>query len=602
MYVRTRSHQRKNGKLRQGFSLNETVRIDGQPRSKTLLNLGADFSIPKELWNEFTHQVEARLKGDTCIPFQDEAFTNKVDDTVERLPDKGYDITKKTKRLHLIDPTKIIHTDSRTFAGERVCLHAMEQLKLHETLVNLGFSERSAKTACAMMAGQILSPGSESHTHDWMTNTSSILDILNLDLSGERTLQRCAEDIYTHQHEIMKQMFGSTKNLLSFDETVVLYDLTNTLYHGKQKGELLRDCSLASLALTLDASGFPRGAEILPGNVREPGTLEPAITKLDGSKPTILMDAGIATQKNLRYLEEHGLDWICVDRRATHEVPDRKPDQEFTAANQMHTKVWELSSQNEAGGRFIYVNSKAKQDKDDEIVATQCAEFEKKLAELHQGLPNPYYLKNYGSVEREVGSLQKEYDKVSYLYEITVTPDKDTSKVKSVTFVRRPIHEFSEGYMIHTSHTEWAIETVVQTSWQLTEIDSVFQSMKSDLGPAYHSKDECISAHLFISVLAYHVIHLAQYKLKQKGIHHNWDTVRIHLNRVRRTTTRLHKNQHCYLVMEVDEKLPLFLHRIFEILEIRYDPDATRTVTEHVIDPNLPMVEKATSSGNPSNP
>ena len=654
MYVRAQTHRRKNGTTRQGFSLAETVRVNGQPRSKTLLNLGPDFDLPKERWNEFARHIEARLKAEPCLPFEDEAFEKKVADTVQQLRDKGYDITKKTKKLHLIDPTQTTHSDSRTFAGERASLHAMEQLKLPDILVDVGLSERHAKLACALITGRMLSPGSERHTHDWMAHTSGILPLLGLDLPGERTLYRCAEALYPHRQQIMDRLFGKTRELLDFEETIIFYDLTNTFYHGKKKGELLRhgyskekrrDCPLVSLALTLDASGFPRSAEVLPGNASEPATLAQAIEKLNGSTPTIIMDAGIATKKNLAYLKAEGLDWVCVDRGKVPEVPASDPDQELETASKVAISAWRLpvpeespeeslqdeespeeslqdeespeespqdeespeeSPQDEESPeespqdeeQFIYVHSEAKQAKEDEILATKCTEFEEELTKLHEGLSKPYFLKTYALVERKVGRLKNEYDPVSHLYDITVTPKQKSKHAEAVTFTKRDAHEArmqaSGGYVIRTSHIDWSIQKTLQMYWRLTEIESVFRAMKTDLGlrPIYHSKDVQIASHLFITVLAYYVAYLIRCQLKKDGVHANWNTIRTHLNRIHRITTKMHKNRYRYLVTKVDQDLPPFVRQLFKSVGLVYDPNATRIVEEHVGEPNPPEASK----------
>ncbi len=620
MYVRAQTHRRKNGTTRQGFSLAETVRVNGQPRSKTLLNLGPDFDLPKERWTEFARHIEARLNAEPCLPFEDESFEKKVADTVQHLRDKGYDITKKTKKLHLIDPTQTTHSDSRTFAGERASLHAMEQLKLPDILVDVGLCERHAKLACALIAGRMLSPGSERHTHDWMAHTSGILPLLGLDLPGERTLYRCAEALYPHRQQIMNRLFGKTRELLDFEETILFYDLTNTFYHGKKKGQLLRhgyskekrrDCPLVSLALTLDASGFPRSVEVLPGNASEPATLAQAIEKLNGSTPTIIMDAGIATKKNLAYLKAEGLDWICVDRGKVPEVPASDPDQELETASKVAISAWRLpvpeespqdkESQEESPQdeeQFIYVHSKAKQAKEDEILATKCTEFEEELTKLHAGLNKPYFLKTYTLVERKVGRLKNEYDPVSHLYEITVTPKQKSKHAEAVTFTKRDTHEArmqaSGGYVIRTSHIDWSIKKTLQMYWRLTEIESVFRAMKTDLGlrPIDHSKDVQIASHLFIAVLAYHIAHLIRSQLKKDGVYANWNTIRTHLNRIHRITTKMHKNRYRYLVTKVDQDLPPFVSQLFASVGLVYDPNATRVVEEHVGEPNPPKASK----------
>ena len=62
----------------------------------------------------------------------------------------------------------------------------------------------------------------------------------------------------------------------------------------------------------------------------------------------------------------------------------------------------------------------------------------------------------------------------------------------------------------------------------LTEIEATFRSLKTDLGlrPVFHHKEERVTGHLFITLLAYHLVHTLRYQLKQQGIHLSWDSIR----------------------------------------------------------------------------
>ncbi len=135
------------------------------------------------------------------------------------------------------------------------------------------------------------------------------------------------------------------------------------------------------------------------------------------------------------------------------------------------------------------------------------------------------------------------------------------------------------GYVLRTSRTDWSVQEVARTYWRLTEIENTFRVMKSDLGlrPVYHSNDDRIVGHLFITVLAYHVAHLVRTKLKNAGIHNSWDTIRNELNEIKRVTTKLPMSQTRALTLNVDQNLTPMLERVFEILGFSYDPDATRT-------------------------
>ena len=65
----------------------------------------------------------------------------------------------------------------------------------------------------------------------------------------------------------------------------------------------------------------------------------------------------------------------------------------------------------------------------------------------------------------------------------------------------------------------------------LTDLEAVFRSLKSELGlrPIFHRKTDRVSGHLFISVLAYHLVHTIRFQLKAAGIHLSWEGVRREL-------------------------------------------------------------------------
>ncbi|MGC1951852.1 MAG: transposase, partial [Gammaproteobacteria bacterium] len=46
------------------------------------------------------------------------------------------------------------------------------------------------------------------------------------------------------------------------------------------------------------------------------------------------------------------------------------------------------------------------------------------------------------------------------------------------------------------------------------------------LRPVFHHNTERVSGHLFISVLAYHLVHTIRFQLKACGIHLSWESLR----------------------------------------------------------------------------
>jgi len=605
MFIRSREKRRKDGSLYQGFVLLESHRVGGVPKQKTLLNLGIDFAVPRSQWGDLTACVEARLEGKLLLPLdqEDTQFQDAVDDLVTKLKDAGY---RKETHYHWIHVDGIQHTNSRTVGGERLCLHVLDEIGFGDLLHDLGFPDTHVKLACAQVIGRALSPGSELHTYDWLKHESSMLELLDMDLPCLSSLYRCSDRLHKHRRTILDRLLSSTDHMLDFDETILFYDLTNTYVegsgheditaHGRSK-EKRNDCPLVAIGMTLNAAGFPCNVEFLKGNVSEPSTLKDALVGLKGKRPTVVMDAGISTQENLDYIRDQGMDWICVDRRATPPKPTTAPEAQFTTAGGVPIKAWTLS--HEEGERLVYLHSEAKQWKEDQILAKKCADFEAVLTEINGKLSRPRCLKNYAKVMRKIGRLEQIYRKVSHLYEIKVTKKRGTKNAASITFTKRAGYadrrDAVGGYVLRTSHTDWTLMEIAKKYGQLTEIESAFRVMKSDLGlrPIYHHDPARIAGHLFITVLAYFLVQLIQARLHEKNIFKSWWAVRKQLNRIQRVTSLLPRGRrHPYLIHICDQNLTPFLLDVFTCFKLKYDPRKTKKVEERSKDLSAQKVKK----------
>ncbi len=80
-----------------------------------------------------------------------------------------------------------------------------------------------------------------------------------------------------------------------------------------------------------------------------------------------------------------------------------------------------------------------------------------------------------------------------------------------------------------------------KTYTMLTDIESAFRSLKSELGmrPIYHQLEHRIDGHIFISIIAYHVLHTIRYQLKLRDINNSWDGIRKIMAMQTRTTTTM---------------------------------------------------------------
>ena len=72
----------------------------------------------------------------------------------------------------------------------------------------------------------------------------------------------------------------------------------------------------------------------------------------------------------------------------------------------------------------------------------------------------------------------------------------------------------------------------------LGRIEASFKDMKSHLGmrPIFHQKESRVDAHMFISVLAYHLMHAIEHKLRLSGDRRSWRKVKNILSTHERIT------------------------------------------------------------------
>ena len=94
--------------------------------------------------------------------------------------------------------------------------------------------------------------------------------------------------------------------------------------HGRSK-EKRSDCPLVVLALVVNVEGFIKYSTIYEGNMADCNTLGNIIDKLisattvtpvtdDKVKRIVVIDAGIATEENLKTITKKGYDYVCVSR------------------------------------------------------------------------------------------------------------------------------------------------------------------------------------------------------------------------------------------------------------------------------------------------
>ena len=563
MYIRkTQCQKKKAGGHYFTYRLVESRRTEKGVRQRTLLNLGVDFSLPREQWPDLTKRIEDILRGQQSLL--------DIDCDIERLA-QGYASRIIISDQDVSDPDNIdyreVDLDSiemsrpRSVGGEHVTLEALRFLGLDEKLGRLGFNGPQTAAALGTIIGRACAPGSELATHAWLRERSGLGELIDYDFEGLSLygMYQVSDQLLGKKAALEQYLYERECSLFGLQETITLYDLTNTYFEGQSKGNALAahghskekrsDCPLVTLGLVLDSSGFPKRSHVYEGNVSEPATLSEMIHKLESTgipalqKPMVVMDAGIATQENIDWLTNHQYPYLVVSRKKHREFDESesiivKQDAECTV------KVQKVID-DETGETLLYCHSSQREKKERAIGTLFSRRFEDALQHLDDGLTIKRRLKKYDRVVEKIGRLKQQFSKAAKLFTVTVTKDDKSGNAGKITWQRKPAPDTTDTYpgvyCLRTSQTGWDESTLWKTYTMLTDLEAVFRSLKSELGlrPIHHQIAKRVSGHLFITVLAYHLVHTIRFRLKQMDNHSSWSSLRKILSTQSRVTVSM---------------------------------------------------------------
>jgi len=606
MFIRrTQTRMTDSGEHYFSYRLVDSHRVANQVRQRTLLNLGTRFNLPRGQWPQLTQRIEQLLAGQrdllSVFPVQVERDAQNItalllrkyaDSQLLLSPGKdsqgataepdGREAAHNNRDLHRVDLDSLELTNSRSVGGEAVALWALSQIKLDDKLKSLGFNAKQIAAAIGNIVGRMVQPASERSTHRWLHERSALGELLDCDyaMQGLSALYRASDLLWRHHDEIESHLYRQHCALFDVEETITLFDLTNTFFEGTGKyndhaayghsKEKRSDCPLVTLALVLDGSGFSRRSRIFPGNVSEPSTLQQMLDNLrtpdlaqqaqDGEHhrgqapmsvqqplalrkpPTIVMDAGIASQENIDWLQAQGYPYIVVSRKRHLEF-----DEDLAVVIKEGPSATVRAMRVEHGTHEVelYCHSERREAKERAINEQLSSRFEQELKRLADGLNKPRRLKRAKKVCEKIGRLRQKYARASKHYEITTEHDESGETTIALHYRRVEPADNPDAYpgvyCLRTNQTDWDESQLWHTYTLLTELEAVFRTLKSELGmrPVFHQKTERVEGHIFITLLAYNLVHQIRLTLKAQGIDDSWEQIRTTLATQMRTTIRL---------------------------------------------------------------
>jgi transposase len=130
--------------------------------------------------------------------------------------------------------------------------------------------------------------------------------------------------------------------------------------------------------------------------------------------------------------------------------------------------------------------------------------------------------------------------------------------------------ESLDGSYLLKSSRNLSAEDIWRTYILLSRVEAAFRAMKSPLceRPIFHHLERRVETHIFLCVLAYHLLVCIERAFLDQGIHTSWETLRKELSTHQVVTVRLPTTDGQVLTIRRDTR-PEQIHRdIYRVLRV----------------------------------
>ena len=563
MYIRKPSRTY-NGKTYFNYLLVESVLTPNGPRQKTVCSLGDLRPRPKAEWLALAHKLSAALAGQSdCLAIQ--APDPELDQLVVKVKSAWPPALPGSQALPAAVPSDLVtvHVDqvrteqSREAGPVHVGYQFWQRLGVDAILAKAGLSERSRLLTCAMVLNRLIHPSSELAMPDWIRSTA-LPDILEVDFQelAEDALYRNLDKLHPQRVGIEAALAERERSLFNLDQTVFLYDVTSTFFEGralanpKAKRGYSRDhrsdCKQVLIGLVVNRDGFPLAQEVFAGNCHDSTTLEKMLDGLDkrvGFQPgqTVVVDRGMSGEENLKKIVDRKLhylvaepygarsDWVEqfeLDKDFQEVKREPSPTNPFQIKSTIHVKMQPGEGD---GDKHVLCRSSERMEKDRAI---REAHEKKLLVDLDKLKKRVAQGQGRGTkpaeVEQSIGRLRERYSRVARYYLMPYDGEKKVFGYSVDQDKRARAEKLDGTYLLKTDRVDMSADEVWRIYTLLTRAEAAFRTRKSPLAerPIFHHKEGRVEAHIFLCVLAYHLLMCIEKTLLDQGVHTSWATVR----------------------------------------------------------------------------
>jgi len=520
MFLRS-NNRKKDGKDHRYFSIVENHRLASDKTvQRTVLYLGEINDQQQAAWRKTLSVFDEEQ--------QEYANLSLFPDDREIPADAVDSLQVKVSGLELRRP--------RVFGSCWLGCELWRQLGLHEFWDSrlAGSREEVAweKVLQLLVVNRLLDPGSEFRVHRQWYLSTAMDALLGTDFAAAEKdrLYRCLDRVLEHKQELFVWLRQKWADLFQADFEVLLYDLTSTYFEGAMdqnpkakyghSRDKRTDCLQVVIALVITSDGFPLAYEVMDGNTSDRATLRGFLDKIEKTygkaKRMWVMDRGIPSEEILREMRDPAREifYLVGTPKGKIQQSEKKwldlPWQKVRES--VEVKLFE-----QEGELYVLAKSAGRQAKETAMRRKRLARLFRKLRAMRRSLPSrDQLLMRLGAAKSAAGR--------AFQFVHLQVPGED-QEVTRETFQfwvdkkKLQAAEWRDGHYLLRSNLTAGDPSVLWARYvQLTQIESVFRSLKSELGirPIYHQLEHRADAHILIAFLAY----CLQITLKQRLLLH----------------------------------------------------------------------------------
>ena len=348
------------------------------------------------------------------------------------------------------------------------------------------------------------------------------------------------------------------------------------------------DCKQVVVGLVLDSEGFPKAHEVFAGNRPDSTTVAEmlrALEKRTGKVPgaTVVVDRGMANSENLAAIRSAGYHYLVAGQQVGRglyqeqfeaEENWQEIEREPSPRNpsQKKVRVFVKAAQAGEGQQEVIALcwSEGRTHKDRAIRQKQQGRLELELQKLQRRVKKGR-LRDSAKIHQAIGRLKERYRRVARYYQIRYVAQEAALLWQEDLSAKARAQELDGTYLLKSSRLDLRHEEMWRTYILLTRVESAFRGMKSPLmeRPIFHHLERRVETHIFLCVLAYHLLVCIERAFLDAGIHTSWATLREQLSTHQVLTVRLPSPQRkASLTIRRDSKPEQVHRKIYKVLRM----------------------------------